>query len=81
MIVSFSFSLFKWSEDEKLCARCVTNEAHFYEDGNFGILHIFVALNACYIQYDVQHISVLHCIKCTYILWWLLGFGIYITGT
>ncbi|CAB4008369.1 eukaryotic translation initiation factor 2A-like, partial [Paramuricea clavata] len=28
-------SLFKWSEDEKLCARCVTNEAHFYEEGNF----------------------------------------------
>jgi hypothetical protein len=48
MFLSFSFSLFKWSEDEKLCARCVTNEAHFYEEGNFGIINCtFVRFNAC----------------------------------
>ncbi|XP_046851929.1 eukaryotic translation initiation factor 2A-like [Xenia sp. Carnegie-2017] len=27
---------FKWSDDEILCSLCVTNEAHFYVNGNFG---------------------------------------------
>eukprot|EP00794_Sanderia_malayensis_P011342 gene11342-12525_t len=26
----------QWSDDEKLCARSVSNEVHFYEDGNFS---------------------------------------------
>ncbi|XP_028405546.1 eukaryotic translation initiation factor 2A-like [Dendronephthya gigantea] len=29
-------SSLKWSEDEMICAKCVTNEVHFYEDGNFA---------------------------------------------
>lgn len=28
-------SMLRWSDDEKVCARCVTNEIHFFEDGNF----------------------------------------------
>ena len=45
-VLFFFFSMLTWSDDETICARCVTNEIHFFENGNFGIYFIFPLL-AC----------------------------------
>ena len=40
LLFSFPFHLNtrkpNWSDDEKVCARCVTNEVHCFHDANFG---------------------------------------------
>lgn len=38
------FTIFRnpqWSDDEKICARNVNNEVHFFEDANFGKKWLF----------------------------------------
>ena len=32
----------KWSEDETVCARSVTNEVHCFHDGDFSMYHVHV---------------------------------------